>query len=63
MSQENVFYVSENWTFKARDARRITVAEMKYAGYAWASYKTNTEVAQELHIAAVLDKKQEYRIN
>jgi hypothetical protein len=29
---------SETWTIKARDARRITAAEMKYmrtAGYTW----------------------------
>jgi hypothetical protein len=41
---------SENWTIKARDARRITAAEMKYmretAGYTWADYKTNTEIAK-----------------
>jgi ABC-type ATPase involved in cell division len=39
-------YVSETWTIKARDARRITAAEMKYmrrtAGYIWTDYKTNT---------------------
>jgi len=32
-------YGSETWTIKARDARRITAAEMKYmrrtAGYTW----------------------------
>ena len=39
---------SENWTIKARDARRMTVAEMKYmrktAGYILPGHKTNTEV-------------------
>ena len=34
---------SETWTIKARDARRITAAEMKYmrrtAGYTWTDYK------------------------
>jgi len=34
-----VLYDSETWTIKARDARRITAAEMKYmrrtAGYSW----------------------------
>ena len=39
---------SETWTFKARDARRITAAEMKYmrrtAGYTWTDYKTNTQI-------------------
>jgi hypothetical protein len=43
---------SANWTIKARDARRITVAEMKYmrrtAGYTWTDHKTNTEIAKEL---------------
>jgi hypothetical protein len=43
---------SENWTVKARDARRIiTAAEVKYmrktAGYTWINYKTNKENAKE----------------
>ena len=36
---------SETWTIKARDARRITAAEMKYmrrtARCTWTDYKTN----------------------
>jgi len=39
----SLLYRSENWTIKARDARRITAAEMKCmrraAGYTWADYK------------------------
>jgi hypothetical protein len=39
-----VLYGSENWNIKARDARRITAAEMKYvrktAGYIWTDCKT-----------------------
>jgi hypothetical protein len=58
---------SENWTIKARDARRITAAEMKYmritAGYTWADHKLNTEVAKELNITPVLDKIQDYKRN
>ena len=42
----NLLYGSESWTIKARDARRITAAEMKYmrriAGYTWTDHKTNT---------------------
>jgi len=38
-----LFYGSESWTIKARDARRITAAEMKYmrrtAGYTWTDHK------------------------
>ena len=53
-------YGSETWTIKARDARRITAAEMKYmrrtAGYTWTYYKTNLHIAKELKITAVLDK-------
>ena len=34
-----LLYSSETWTIKAKDARRITEAEMKYvrrtAGYTW----------------------------
>jgi hypothetical protein len=48
-----VLYGSENWTFKARDTRRITAAEMNYmrktAGHTWTDYKTNTEIAKEPH--------------
>jgi len=44
-----LFYGSDNWTIKARDARRITAAEMKYmretAGYTWADDKTNPDIA------------------
>jgi hypothetical protein len=60
-------YGSENWTIKARDARRITAAEMKYmrrtSGYTWKDHKTNTEIAKELNIAPVLDKIQDYKRN
>ena len=62
-----VLHGSENWIIKTRDARRMTVAEMKYmsrkAGYAWTDYKTNTEIAKELNIPPVSDKRQEYRRN
>jgi hypothetical protein len=38
---------SEKWTVKARDARRITAAEMKHiritAGYTWTDHKTNRD--------------------
>jgi len=47
-----LLYGSEIWTIKARDARRITAAELKYvrrtAGYTWTDYKTNTQIAKEL---------------
>jgi len=60
-------YSSENFTIKARDARRITASEMKYvrktAGYTWTDYKTNTKIAKELNITPVLDKTQDYRKN
>jgi len=36
----------------ARDARRITTAEMKHmrrtAGYTWTDYKTNAQITKEL---------------
>ena len=36
----------------ARDARRITAAEMKYmrrtAGYTWTDYRANAQIAKEL---------------
>ena len=55
-----LLYGSETWTIKARDARRITAAEMKYmrrtAGYTWTNYKTNSHIAKELEITPVLDK-------
>ena len=60
-----LLYGSETWTIKARNARRITAAEMKYmrrtAGYTWTGYKTNLHIAKELDITPVLDKLQEYK--
>jgi hypothetical protein len=60
-----LLYGSETWTIKARDARRITAAEMKYmrrtAGYTWTDYKTNTQLPKELKITPILDKLLEYK--
>ena len=62
-----LLYDSETWTIKARDARRITTAEMKYmrrtAGYTWTDYKTNAQIAKELKITPILDKLLEYKRN
>jgi len=62
-----LLYGSETWTVKARDARRITAAEMKYmrrtAGYIWTEYKTNAQIAKELKITPILDKLLEYNRN
>ena len=62
-----MLYGSETWTIKARNARRITAAEMKYmrrtAGYTWTDYKTNTQVTKELKITPILDKLLEYKRN
>jgi hypothetical protein len=62
-----LLYGSETWTIKARDARRITAAEMKYmritAGYTWTDYKTNTQIAKELKITPILEKLLEYKRN
>jgi hypothetical protein len=58
---------SETWTIKARDARRIAAAEMKYtrrtAGYTWTDYKTNIQITKELKITPILDKLLEYKRN
>jgi len=55
-----LLYGSETWTIKARDAKRITAAEMKYmkrtSGYIWTDYKTNTQIVKELKIIPILDK-------
>jgi hypothetical protein len=62
-----LLYDSETWTVKARDARRITAAEMKYiritARYARTDYKTNAQIAKELKITPILDKLLEYKRN
>jgi len=62
-----LLYGSETWTIKARDARRITAAEMKYtrrtAGYTWTDNKTNTGITNELKITQILDKLLEYKRN
>ena len=51
---------SESWTIKARDARRISAAEMKYvrrtAGYTWTDHKTNKQITKELKITPIFDK-------
>jgi len=63
----SLLYGSETWTIKARDARRITAAEMKCmrrtAGYIWTDYKTNTQITKELKITQILDKLLEYKRN
>ena len=62
-----LLYSSETWTIKARDARRITAAEIKYmrrtAGYTCTDHKTNTQIAKELKITPILDKLLEYKRN
>jgi len=62
-----LLYGSETWTIKARDARRITAAEMKYmrrtAGYTRTDHRTNTQIAKELKITSVLHKLPEYKRN
>ena len=62
-----LLYRSETYTIKARDARRITSAEMKYmrrtAGYTWTDYKTNTQITKELKITPILNKLLEYKRN
>jgi hypothetical protein len=51
----------------ARDASRITAAEMKYmkrtAGYIWTDYKTNIQIAKQLKITQILHKLLEYKRN
>jgi hypothetical protein len=60
-----LLYGGETGTVNARDARRITAAQMKYmrrtAGYTWKDYKTNTQIAKELKITSILDKLLEYK--
>ena len=50
---------------KARDARRITAAEMKYmrrtAGFTWTDYRTNAQITNELKITPILEKSPEYK--
>jgi hypothetical protein len=62
-----LLYGSETWTVKARDARRITAAGMKYmrrtARYSWTDYKTNTQIAKGLKITPMLEKILEYKRN
>jgi len=62
-----LLYGNETWTIKAKDARRITAAEMKYmrrtAGYTWTDYKTNKQIAKGLKITPILDKLLEYKRN
>jgi hypothetical protein len=57
---------SDTWNIKAREARKITAAEMKYmrtAVYTWTDYKTSTQITKELKITPILDKLLEYKRN
>ena len=60
-----LLYGSETWTFKARDARRITAAEVKYmrrtAGHIWTDYKTNAQISKQLKITPTLEKVLKYK--
>jgi hypothetical protein len=60
-----LIYGSETWTVTARDARRISAAEMKCtrrtAGYNWTDHITNIQIAKELKITPILDKLLEYK--
>jgi hypothetical protein len=62
-----LLYGSETLAIKARDARRITAAKMKYmrrtARYTWTDYKTNIQIAKELKITQILEKLLEYKRN
>jgi hypothetical protein len=46
-----LLYGSQNWTIKARDATRITAAEMKYmrrkVRFTWTDHKRTTEISKE----------------
>jgi hypothetical protein len=60
-----LLYGTEKWTIKAKDARRITAAEIKYmrktSGYTWTYYETGPEIAKEVNTNPVLDKTQEHK--
>ena len=61
-----LLYGGETWTVKARDARRITAAGMKYmrtAGYTRTDYNTNTQIAKELKKTPILEKLLECKRN
>ena len=62
-----LLYGSDSWIIKARDAKRITAAEMKYmrrtTGYTWTDHKTKTQIRKELKITPILDKLLEYKRN
>jgi hypothetical protein len=64
-----LLYGSETWTVKARDASRITAAEIKYkrrtAGYIRTDYKTNIQISNKLKntVSPILDKLLEYKRN
>ena len=62
-----LLHSSETGTVKARDARRITAAEMKYmritAVYTRTDYKTSTHIAKGLKITPILDKLLKYKRN
>jgi hypothetical protein len=60
-------YGSETGNVKARDASRMSAAEMKCmgrtAGYTGTDCKTNTQIAKQLKTTPMLDKLLEYKRN
>jgi len=50
-------YGSETWTIKARDARRIAAAEMKYmrrtAGYTWTDYTNYKGIKNNINFGQI----------
>jgi hypothetical protein len=62
-----LLYGSETWTIKARDARRITAAEIKYmrrkGGYTWDRLQNKYTNYKGNKITPILDKLLEYKRN
>ena len=58
---------SETWTVKARNARRITAAEMKYmrrtAGYTWDRLQNKYTYCKGVKNNTILEKLLEYKRN
>jgi len=52
-----LLYGSETWTIKARDARRIAAAEMKYmrrtAGYTWTDYTNYKGIKNNINFGQI----------
>jgi hypothetical protein len=65
MAVPTLIYGSDLWTSRKQDKTRLTTSEMKFlrktAGYILMDHKQNEEITQELQVAPIINKIQNYK--